>query len=151
MQDKFSVLTSEEFNKLAEMPMYISLLIGQADGDLDHKEIEWAGKVTHFRTKTAHHTLRSFYTKSNEVIVERMNLAISELPEAQEEKMVFLDNKIASCNATLEKLDETTRERLIDSFKSLALSVAEISGGLINFFSTNPAEEKWLHLPMIKH
>jgi hypothetical protein len=31
----------------------------------------------------------------------------------------------------------------------MALSVAEISGGLLNFFSTNPAEEKWLALEML--
>jgi hypothetical protein len=40
---------------------------------------------------------------------------------------------------------------MIDSYKSLALSIAEIDGGIFNFFASNPEEEKWLHLPMIAH
>lgn len=151
MNDKFSPLTTEEFNKLAETPMFISLLIAAADNDIDHKELEWAEKVTHFRIKTAHHTLRSYYQKSNEIIHSNMNLVVSELSENQDERMAFLEKKVAECNDLIAKLDERTQDRLIDSFKSLALSIAEISGGLMNFFSTNPAEEKWLDLPMINH
>ncbi len=147
--NSFSHLTADEFSKLTEAPLYIGLLIAEADGVLDHKELEWIEKITHFRIKTSHHTLRKYYTESNTYIKENLGLVRNSLPSQQEQKMQQLSDKLAEMKPILAKLDEGFRNRLIDSYHSMALSVAEISGGLLNFFSTNPAEEKWLALEML--
>ena len=147
--NNFSHLTADEFSKLTEAPLYLGLLIAEADGELDHKELEWIEKITHFRIKTAHHSLRKYYVESNNYIKENMGLVRSSLPTQQEQKMQFLSDKLAEMRPILAKLDEGFRHRLIDSYHSMALSVAEISGGLLNFFSTNPDEEKWLGLEML--
>ncbi len=147
--NSFSHLTADEFSKLTEAPLYIGLLIAEADGVLDYKELEWIEKITHFRIKTSHHTLRKYYTESNTYIKENLGLVRNSLPSQQEQKMQQLSDKLAEMKPILAKLDEGFRNRLIDSYHSMALSVAEISGGLLNFFSTNPAEEKWLALEML--
>lgn len=146
----FSHLSPDEFSKLVEAPLYVGLLIAEADGELDHKELEWIEKITHFRIKTSHHTLRNYYKEANVFIQENLGLVRNSLPTDQAQKMQFLSDKLADLKPILAKLDEGFRHRLMDSFHSMALSVAEISGGLLNFFSTNPAEEKWLALEMLQ-
>lgn len=145
----FSHLSPEEYAKLVEAPLYIGLLIAEADGELDHKELEWIEKITHFRIKTAHHTLRKYYEAANAFIKENLGLVRNTLPNNQQEKMQILSDKLAEMKPILDKLDEGFRHRIIDSYHSMALSVAEISGGLLNFFSSNPAEERWLALDML--
>lgn len=149
MHNKFSHLSSEELTILHETPMFVSLLIAAADNEIDFKETEWAEKVTFFRIKTAHHSLRDFYANAHNVIKESMALNLDMLPDAYDARMHYLSDKVARINAILPKLDENTKDRMLESFQSLALSIAEISGGMFSFFSHNPDEEKWLHLPMI--
>ena len=93
--------------------------------------------------------MRTYYRQANEFIKENLNIERSNLPTNQEEKMNYLSDKLAELKPILAKLDEGFSHRLLDSFHSMALSMAEISGGLLNFFSTNPAEEKWLALEML--
>ena len=149
MHNKFSHLSSEELTILHETPMFVSLLIAAADNEIDFKETEWAEKVTLFRIKTAHHSLRDFYANAHNVIKESMALNLDMLPDAYDARMQYLSDKVARINPILPKLDENTKDRMLESFQSLALSIAEISGGMFSFFSHNPDEEKWLHLPMI--
>lgn len=44
--NSFSHLSADEFSKLVKAPLYIGLLIAEADGQVDHKELEWIEKVT---------------------------------------------------------------------------------------------------------
>ena len=83
------------------------------------------------------------------IIKESMALNLEMLPDAYDARMQYLSDKVARINPILPKLDENTKDRMLESFQSLALSIAEISGGMFSFFSHNPDEEKWLHLPMI--
>lgn len=145
----FSNLSQDELTLLTKAPLYVGLLIAEADGFADHKELEWIEKLTFFRIKTAHHSLRAYYHQANELIKTDLNLVKSQLPENQEDKMNYLSEKIAEMKPILAKLDEGFAHKLVDSYHSMALSIAEISGGLLNFFSTNPEEEKWLALEML--
>lgn len=147
----FSHLSSSELQILTETPLYVGLLIAYADGNADDKEIEWIEKVTSFRTKTAHHSLRAFYAKAHEFAQSNSSLVRSDLSGDTDQILNSLSDKIARAKEPLAKLDENVRERLLDSFQSLATSVAEISGGLMNFFAQNPAEEKWLGLDMLQN
>ena len=147
--NSFSHLSSDEYSKLVKAPLYVGLLIAEADGDIDHKEVEWIEKVTFFRTKTAHHTLRTYYSDANTYIKENLNIERSALPANHDEKMNYLSDKLSEMKPLLANLNEGFSHKLLDSYQSMALSVAEISGGLLNFFSTNPAEEKWLALEML--
>lgn len=146
---RFNTLNEDELNELIKAPMYVGLLLAYADGECDDKEKEWVKKVTMFRTKTSHSTLREYYTKANAHINENMNLFISELPSDSDEIINSLASKVESLKPILAKLDERMSERLVDSYRAMALSVAEISGGIANFFSMKPEEEKYVTLDML--
>jgi hypothetical protein len=146
----FAHISDSELNQLAKNPLYIGLLIAHADGDADHRELEWMEKVTHFRIKTAHHSLRAYYQKANQEVKANLNLINSQLTGSTAEKLQSLSDKIAASKPIIAKLDENMQTRLMDSYHSFAVSMAEISGGLLNFFSHNPEEEKWLELPMLQ-
>ena len=147
---RFSALSQEEIDQLVKAPLYIGLLIAEADGFADEKELDWIEKICNFRKKTAHHSLREYYGKANEEVKANMNLVRSELPESTKDRVEALAVMIGEMKPLLIKLEDRMQSRLIDSYQSLALSVAEISGGLLNFFSMNPAEEKWLSLDMLE-
>jgi hypothetical protein len=151
MQNTISHLELNQLPNLIETPTYVALLIACADSEITNVETTWAEKVLYFRTKTAHHTLRDFYQNAYSFYKNNIENILASLPSNQEERMQFISEKIIRVNENLKQVNETTKERLIDSFKSLALSVAEIDGGIFNFFASNPDEEKWLHLPMIEH
>lgn len=151
MQNKISHLELDKLTFLTEVPTYIALLIASADSEISLKETSWAEKVLSFRIKSAHHTLRAYYQSAHDFYKNNIESILAALPENQSERMQYLSDKIASVNSSLSQIDEITKERMIDSYKSLALSIAEIDGGIFNFFASNPEEEKWLHLPMIAH
>lgn len=146
----FSHLSAEETNQLIQNPLYIGLLIANADGEVSPKELEWMEKVTHFRVKTAHHTLREYYMHANKYIHEHLHLVVSNLPENLTERLSYISSKIAETKPLIQKLDEGMQMRLLDSYHSFALSIAEIDGGLLAFFAHNPDEEKWLELDMLR-
>lgn len=146
----FANLSESDRQVLTETPYYVGLLIAHSDGDADHKELEWIEKVTAFREKTSHHSMREYYGIVHHFVSANANLMQSDLPSDQNEKMQFLVDKIARANRPLSELTELQRERMIEGYRSLALSVAEISGGLLSFFSQNPEETKWLELDMLK-
>jgi len=145
----FNHLSESESNTLSTIPMYVGLLIASADGDIDEKELTWIEKITHFRIKTAHHSLRGYYGAAHQQIVDRMKMTIQDMPSETNDRVAFLASKVAEAKPILAKLDERTKERLEESYRSMALSVAEISGGILNFFSHNAEEEKWLQLEML--
>jgi hypothetical protein len=151
MQNKISHLELYKLTFLTEVPTYVALLIASADSEISLKETSWAEKVLSFRIKSAHHTLRAYYQSAHDFYKNNIESILAALPENQSERMQYLSDKIASVNSSLSQIDEITKERMIDSYKSLALSIAEIDGGIFNFFASNPEEEKWLHLPMIAH
>lgn len=145
----FSKLSENDLQILIETPLYIGLLIAFADGDADHKELEWIGKIATFRSKSAHHSLRSYYAQVHSFIDQNQPLIISNLPVDADNRTNYLVDHISRVKAVISQLEDSMQDRLTDSYRSLALSVAEISGGLANFFSKNPHEEKWLHLEML--
>jgi hypothetical protein len=151
MQNKISHLELDKLTFLTEVPTYVALLIASADSEISLKETSWAEKVLSFRIKSAHHTLRAYYQSAHDFYKNNIESILAALPENQSERMQYLSDKIASVNSSLSQIDEITKELMIDSYKSLALSIAEIDGGIFNFFASNPEEEKWLHLPMIAH
>jgi hypothetical protein len=151
MQNKISHLELDKLTFLTEVPTYVALLIASADSEISLKETSWAEKVLSFRIKSAHHTLRAYYQSAHDFYKNNIESILASLPVNQTERMQYLSDKIASVNSSLSQIDEITKERMIDSYKSLALSIAEIDGGIFNFFASNPEEEKWLHLPMIAH
>jgi hypothetical protein len=151
MQNTISHLELDKLTFLTEVPTYVALLIASADSEISLKETSWAEKVLFFRIKSAHHTLRAYYQSAHDFYKNNIESILAALPENQSERMQYLSDKIASVNSSLSQIDEITKERMIDSYKSLALSIAEIDGGIFNFFASNPEEEKWLHLPMIAH
>ena len=61
-----------------------------------------------------------------------------------------MTNEIAQINPILAKLDEHYREKLVESFRSLAEQVAEGSGGIMGFFSTSKEESTLMKLEMIE-
>jgi hypothetical protein len=57
---------------------------------------------------------------------------------------------LTKLNAPLAQIDEELKERLLESFRSFARSVAHTNEGILGYFMNNPEEEKVIKLEMLK-
>ncbi|MBK7959422.1 MAG: hypothetical protein IPK03_15840 [Bacteroidetes bacterium] len=150
MQNQLHKLNDIERQQLLNAPVLITLLIAGADGKSDERELDWATRVTHFRKETAHFTLQYFYEVVGENFNDKLKQAISNHDADTAGRKAQLTNEIAQINPILAKLDEHYREKLVESFRSLAEQVAEGSGGIMGFFSTSKEESTLMKLEMIE-
>ncbi|MCU0328082.1 MAG: hypothetical protein MUE53_03755 [Chitinophagales bacterium] len=148
---QLSELSREDFQILVETPLFISLLIAYADENVNDRETEWAPKVAKFRTNTAHHSLQNYYGEVFEIKEAKFSYYVDKLKiENQEDRMNFLVDQISRVNSVLVQLDQDLKENLYKSFLTLARSVAEVDEGILDFFRSNPLQDKWLGLNMIE-
>jgi hypothetical protein len=150
MHSQLDKLTSEEKQSVLYAPALITILIASADGEIDEKEVTWAEKVTKFRTETAHHSLTEYY----ELVAATFHTDFAYLLKGfsidSKERMAQVSAALSALNAPLSKIDEDMKERLLESFRTFARSVAETNEGILGFFMNNVEEEKVIKLEMLK-
>ena len=142
-------LTPSEKQVLIDAPILVTILIAGADEHIDKREKSWAEKITNFRSKTAHHTLKDFYTIASENFDERLDSMINELPSKGSERLPILNSRLGLLNKILPKLDARFAKAFYDSMKTFAKEIAEASGGILGWFSKGIEEKKYLGLDMI--
>lgn len=147
MQNQLYKISDQERKQLIEAPVLITLLIAGADGEFNAKEEQWAEKVIGFRKDTAHYTLQYYY----ELVSEGFDKKLEEfhgIYGGMANRSTAIQEELTKLRPILAKLDEHYREKLVESYKSLAKQIAESSGGILGFFSRNKEEESLMKLEM---
>jgi len=149
MISEFEHLNEEEINLLTDAIPLITILIGGAEGELDHQELEWAKKVTEIRTYNNPENLKEYYSLVGVFYDVKLSQYLAELPKEIEERTLAISDKLAKLNAILPKLDEEYRKDIYDSYISFAHHVAKASGGFLRFLNVSKEEKDLMNLPMI--
>ena len=149
MISEFEHLNEEEVSLLIDAIPLITILIGGADGELDHQELEWAKKVTEIRAYKNPDNLKDFYSIVGESYDTKLKKHLTELPKGVEERTLAISDKLAKINDILPKLDEEYRKEIYDSYISFAHHVAKASGGFLRFLNVSKEEKDLMDLPMI--
>ena len=149
MISEFEHLNEEEIILLTDAIPLITILIGGADGELDHQELEWAKKVTEIRAYNNPDKLKDFYSLAGESYDVRLKQYMADLPKGIEERTVAVSEKLAKVNGILPKLEEEYRKEIYDSYISFAHHVAKASGGFLRFLNVSKEEKDLMDLPMI--
>lgn len=147
MQNQLYKISDQERKQLIEAPVLITLLIAGADGEFSPTEAQWAEKVVGFRKDTAHYTLQYYY----ELVSDGFDKKLEDLHSyygGMNNRSTAIQEELSKLKPILSKLDEHYREKLIESYKSLAKQIAESSGGILGFFSRNKEEEALMKLEM---
>lgn len=145
----FSGLSEHEVAALLKAPSQITVLIAGADGDIAKSEIEMGEKLVNYRTFTSEVALHDYYEAVKERMEEDLNVAVDDYVDSPVETLNQLIEDLKSVNEILLKLDVAYRNKLIESWRSLAKKVAEAQGGLFGFSTIEEAERKLIDLPMI--
>jgi len=149
MISEFEHLNEEEVSLLTDAIPLITILIGGADGELDHQELEWAKKVTEIRAYNNPDKLKDFYSIVGESYDTKLKKYLTDLPKGVEERTSAISDKLAKVNDILPKLDEEYRKEIYDSYISFAHHVAKASGGFLRFLNVSKEEKDLMDLPMI--
>ena len=149
MLTEFEQLNPEEVNLLTDVIPLITILIGGADGELDHEELDWAKKVSEIRTYNNPDRLNNFYKLVGESYDDRLKQYLGDLPKSTEERTSAISELLTKVNHILPKLEEEYRKEIYESYKSFAQHVAKASGGFLRFLNVSKEEKDLMNLPMI--
>lgn len=152
MHKAYQNLTPDEYSFLLEVPMYITILVAGADAVIDMNEVDWAEKITHFRTLTEKFGLREYYRDVDAHFHENLMkkiVEIKEMDETVEERNLRISEILMRINDLLPKLDKDVATRLYHSYKTLAHQIADSSGGVLGFGAISPSEKLWVELRML--
>jgi len=135
--------------KLKDAIALITILVAGADGNIDLKEADWAGKLTEIRSYSIKKDLNTFYQEVGEDYQERFDYFIQTLPVGLEARNADISRKLSELNGILSKLDNKFASLLYDDMLSFASHVAKKTGGFLGFLTVSRAEEKVMGLSMI--
>ncbi|MEX0968223.1 MAG: hypothetical protein WD077_13360 [Bacteroidia bacterium] len=145
-------LSPEEYKFIHEVPAWITVLIAGADNVIDQQELEWAERITHFRTMKEDYLLREFYREIDENFHQSLQDKIQELKgiaDNAEGRNLWISQKLAKVNELWPKIEYNLATKLYVSFKTLASHIANSSGGVLGFGAMSPSEKLWVDLQMI--
>ena len=149
MLEYFNKLNDDEKGQLIDALPLITVLIAGADGTFEKEELEWAEKITHIRSYKLKKEMKAFYQEVDATFIEKVQYFMEAMPAGVETRNNIITERLAALNPILAKMDASYAYKLYQGFKSFASHVAKASGGIMGFFSVNPAEAKLIHLPMI--
>lgn len=146
-------LSNQEEALLLEVPVLITILIGDADHNLTDQEIKWAEKIAKFRSVKGDKNVQDFYRNLEPVFHERLNQKLDEYNQIALSNQYIVDRvyeDLKQANPILEKLDPEISKSFYESFKSFAIHVAKASGHVLGMGGINPEEHRYINLEMLK-
>lgn len=132
----FSDLSTEEFNKITDSPVWISLQAGYAhDGIVSKNEKAHAVKLAHLRTFTSPRSLREYYKIVDEKFEKTFEELNKTLPTDPHEREKFIHNKVKEAHALLIKLDKDVAIDLEKSLESFYQHVFRADKSFFQYFA----------------
>jgi hypothetical protein len=149
MLEGFQHLTAEEMDTLVSTPVWITALIGSADGKIDHDERAWSDRLMRARTYSMPALVSEYYRVVAEDFLAKLDKVMEVMSENADTRSAELAEKIAAANPILAKLDIELAATLYKSYAVLAKETAKASGGFLRIGAVSAAEHRWMHLPML--
>ena len=147
---QFNHLTENEKELIYRAPALVTYLIGGVDNNFDAAEEAQAKHVVHFRTATGDPMLFDYFTEVEKTFATQLEELVKQYTDLQAETRTgILSEELAKLNEVLPKIDAIYARSLLKSWKSLALAVAEASGGVLGFLEVSYEEKHLLDLHMI--
>lgn len=149
MLDHIKSLTDEEKNLVLHAPMYVSILIAGADGDINTDEKNRVLELIHTKTFSERYELRDLYQTLDINAADELRRMIASLPDETVERNQLLSDMIARLNHIFPRLERTFAIQLYNSLRQFASYVANADGGWWGVAAVNEAERAFVKLPML--
>lgn len=149
MLEGFQHLTTEEMDTLVSTPVWITALIGGADGTIDPDERTWSDRLMRARTYSMPGLVSEYYRVVAEDFLGKLDRLMEGMSDDVDTRNNELSEMIAGVNPILTKLDVELAATLYKSFAVLAKETANASGGFLRIGAVSAAEHRWVKLPML--
>ncbi|MFT7232888.1 MAG: hypothetical protein ACI8TA_002106 [Cyclobacteriaceae bacterium] len=142
-------LREDEIAVLLKAPVYVTILIAGADGEIDKNERKEAIELARIKQSKSREKLGQYYKEVGESFEQWFNELLTELPSSAEERNQIITSELRKLNFILPKIDKYFGIELHASLKDIAKKIAESSGGVLGYLSISFEESKLVELKMI--
>jgi tellurite resistance protein len=143
-------LSPAEQEIMLKAPVWTAILIAAADGEISEKELERLKDVVHIKTFSEHNDVENLYEELEASLEETINSVLSNIEGQGEGRIKFLVSNLEKLNQVLPKLNPTYAKQFVKSLRSLAVSIANSSGGVLGIGTISWEEARYIDLPMIQ-
>lgn len=151
MFEHITNLTESEKNLILHAPMYVSVLIAGADGEINDTEKHKILELIHTKTFSEKYELREIYQSLDLDAAHELRELIATLPQDKEERNQKLSDTLAGLNKVLPKLEHRFQVQFYKSLRQFAHYIATADGGFWGVGALKHAEEEFVKLPMIQN
>lgn len=149
MLEHINNLKAEEKDIIIHSPMYVSVLIAGADGEVNDAERKRILELIHTKTFSEKYELRELYQTLDHDAAHELRELIAALPHDRNERNQFLVDKLAKLNTIFPKLEHRFQIQLYKSLRQFAHYIAHAEGGFWSVGAVKHAEQEYMKLPMI--
>jgi len=135
-----------------DAPALVTLLVGNADGHLDPKQMQKAFDIADVKSHTEHTPeLKDYYTDVTISIENRFQHWINILPTDHKERVKIISDELEKINDLWNDMDHNFAAQLYNSWRNIAVHIANASGGVLGIGTINNQEREVLHLPTLNN
>ena len=150
MLEHINNLTEEEKNIIIHSPMYVSVLIAGADGEVNDTEKHRILELIHTKTFSEKYELKELYQTLDHDAAHELRTLLAELPEDKNERNQKLTALLSRLNSIMPKLEHRFQVQLYKSLRQFAHYIAHAEGGFWRVGAVKHAEQEFIKLPMIQ-
>lgn len=150
MLEHIKNLSENEKNLVLNAPLYVTVLVAGADGEISGDEKNRAIELIHTKTFSESYELREIYQQLDYKSSDELRKLIAALPESTQERNQYLSDLLAELNGVFPKLEPHFAKQLYKSLKEFAHYIATAEGGFWGVGSVSPAERAVVKLPMLQ-
>lgn len=150
MLSRISQLKEDEQALVKKAPVLVGLLIAAADHHIEPEEIERIAQTVHTKTFSEKNDVSDLYEEISDEVENLVAQTVKSLPSDAEERVAQLSAQIEALNPIMRKLDTTFALQLYKSLRSMAVNVANASGGILRMGNISYSEKDFLHLNMLE-
>jgi hypothetical protein len=136
IKEAFSNLSTEQYTQLLDAPVWLALLAAYAsDGRLTDAERDDAIRLAHVRQFTAPKSIRELYQKISARFPRRLKQLHDRLPDAANDKLIYIRAQVKAAHALLHLLDADVAESLEENFVSFYDHVFNSDKSFFHYFA----------------
>jgi len=151
MLEHITNLTEKEKNLILHAPMYVSILIAGADGEINDTEKHRILELIHTKTFSEKYELKELYKTLDIDAAHELRQLIAALPDETVERNNYLSDLLAGLNNILPKLEHRFQVQFYKSLRQFAHYIATADGGFWGLGNVKHSEAEFLKLPMIQN
>ncbi len=144
-------LKPEEKDLLIHCPLYVSILIAGADGEIHDAEKQRTLELIHTKTFSEKYELKALYIELEHDAEHELRRLIAELPKERDERIQAITEQLEKLNHILPKLEHRFQVHFYNSLRQFAHFVSRAEGGFWGIGAKTHLEKDLVKLPMINN